>query len=323
MRTNHYMDVIVQRLKGKVPALFFTLLSLFVSNLTVADASDKRVVFVMAKETQAYSDFISAFTRELGAEAKVHIVSDSTHREPIQRANLIITLGAEAAREMTDAPAGVPTLNTLVTRTDINRLKANHRIGVNSTVLYIDQPVQRVLALIKVGLPARTRITVALGPVSMMLRPDIESGCRQEGLLCDVMVVEGESGIDEALTQAERYGKVLLVLPDSNVVNSLTARNLILGAYRRGVALIGYSRALVKAGALMAVYSTPSQLGQDAAKVAGRLLAGSKPPNLQSPGHYPNHYSVSVNYQLARALRLTLDTEQTLLRAIHRVERND
>ena len=112
--------------------------------------------------------------------------------------------------------------------------------------------------------------------------------------------------------------QVLLTLPDSTVVNSKTAKTLILNAYLRRIPIVGYSRAFVKAGALLAVHSTPQELGRQAGEVLARAL-GPQATRLPLTAH-PSYYSVSVNYQVARALDIDLPTEDELLKALRALE---
>jgi hypothetical protein len=71
----------------------------------------------------------------------------------------------------------------------------------------------------------------------------------------------------------------------------------------------------------MAVHSTPEQLGMDAANVVRETVA-ERQANVPD-GRYPGIFSVSVNYQLARALRLDMRSEVALEEIIRRAERNE
>ncbi len=230
---------------------------------------------------------------------------------------LVITVGSSAARLAIDS--GLPTLNTMITRRHFQSIKGTYESPV--TALYLEQPFSRMLTLVKTTLPDRKQITVILGLTSRLMQEEINVACQAQGLRCTSVVVKDQAGLEQAQQFAASTGKVMLVLPDPQVVNASTARNLILGAYRRGVALVGYSSALVKAGALMSVHSTPGQLGEDAAAMAIEMLQrGSL--NVP-PARYPERYNVSVNYQLARALQLDLATEASLTNAIEKAERNE
>ncbi len=227
---------------------------------------------------------------------------------------LVVSVGSRAALLAVDS--GLPTINTLVTRRNFDALRGMYRTPVTS--IYLDQPLSRMLALIRTTLPDRDQLTILLGPTSKQAEKQITESCSDQKLICEAITVEDPSGIEKVLQLASRHDKVVLVLPDLKIVNASTARNLILGAYRRGVALVGYSSALVKSGALMAVHSTPEQLSEDASLMVADMLKG--PSITIPPARHPEQYSVSINYQLARALQLDLAAESVLADAIKKAE---
>jgi ABC-type uncharacterized transport system substrate-binding protein len=98
----------------------------------------------------------------------------------------------------------------------------------------------------------------------------------------------------------------LLALPDPVVFNSQTAANILTAAYRRQVPLTGFSPAYVKAGALLALYSTPAQVGTRGGELLRQAMTGR--PLL--PPQSPREFVVAVNQNVARSLGLALDESQ-------------
>jgi signal transduction histidine kinase len=91
---------------------------------------------------------------------------------------------------------------------------------------------------------------------------------------------------------------ILLAVPDSTVYNNRTISNILLTAYHQRSPVVGFSPAYVKAGALLALYSTPAQVGQQAGEAARLGLAtGSLPPPAA-----PRHFRISTNPYVARSL---------------------
>lgn len=284
-------------------------------------AAAQNVVVVEDGDNPVHQQFTASFRQQLVNMTVVGLERKNASLESLKGASLVVSLGRLAAWDLSSMALDAPVINSLIAEADWQRLPAEDGERRRRTALYLDQPPSRLLALVKTAMPGRHQVTVALGPDSKRAEVAIEQGCRQHGLRCDVLLVEDEAGIDKALRRAAASDKILLVLADPQVVNATTARNLILGAYRRGVALVGYSKALVKAGALMAVHSTPAQLGEDASVAA--LEALNNEPVTVPPSRYPERYSVSVNYQLARALQLDIEPEASLLHAIEKAERNE
>jgi ABC-type uncharacterized transport system substrate-binding protein len=85
---------------------------------------------------------------------------------------------------------------------------------------------------------------------------------------------------------------------------------------RAQVPLVAFSPAYVRAGALLAVYSTPPQVGDQAAQW---VLNGLANRTLPEQALEPLDFEISVNEQVARVLGLSLDVK-ALTRALRRQE---
>lgn len=79
--------------------------------------------------------------------------------------------------------------------------------------------------------------------------------------------------------------------------------------------MVSFSPAYVKAGALMAIYSTPAQVGLQAAQLTRAVLQGK---DLAQP-QYPREFRIDVNASLARSMSLDIDA-QTLTERLLRLE---
>lgn len=222
--------------------------------------------------------------------------------------DLLITLGNEAAQQA--AGFALPTLNALITGRTFALLSGSYTSPLSA--LFLEQPLERQLQLIKIALPQRNRLTVLLGGSDEIQRRELEEGTSQLGLQLRVIVVDEESAIDRLFGSDILAEDTLLLLPDPVVVNRNTVKPLVLGSYRQGVPLVGYSQALVKAGALMAVHSSLPQLEAELAEMVREYVAGGALPE----PHYARAFEVSVNYQLARALGLSMPSEESLHQAL-------
>ena len=114
---------------------------------------------------------------------------------------------------------------------------------------------------------------------------------------------------------------LLLAAPDAQVYTRSTLQGMLLSAYRANNPVIGFSSAYVRAGALAAVYSTPEQIGRQAAEMILRA-AGQTDWQLPAPQN-PRYFSVEVNRDVARALGLSLEEDSRLLERLKRSEGNE
>ncbi len=94
----------------------------------------------------------------------------------------------------------------------------------------------------------------------------------------------------------------MLALYDPVAFKPVTAKWLLYMAYQRGLPVIGFSRAYLKAGAVASVFSTPEQIGRQAGEwLLQWLESGGK--DLGDP-QYPKYYSVDFNQPVAESLEI-------------------
>lgn len=224
-----------------------------------------------------------------------------------QKPQWIVAIGTAAQRGMQDlfaANGGAPPLLALlVPRQAFEQMAdpARLRAGALSAV-FLDQPPGRQLELIRLALPAANRVGILVGAESKSQSAALEKAARERDLQLAVSVV-GQDGLFPALQSLLANVDVLLALPDPAIFNSQTAANILTAAYRRQVPLSGFSPAYAKAGALLALYSTPAQIGARGGELLGQAVSGKSLPSPQ----WPREFVVSVNRDVARSLGLSLD----------------
>ncbi len=244
----------------------------------------------------------------------IHIISgkiqEPANLEQIGKSCLIVAIGSEALKSVLNINTKVPILSILAHKHIFDALTLKHSNPV--TAIYLDQPLERQLHLIQCLLPPEEQ-----QPLGLLL--GVHSGQIHESLQNAVVLRVNPSEnpvavLDALLDEAA----VVLAIPDPHIYNPKTARGILLTAFHKRVPLIGYSRTFVKNGALAAVYSTTKQLS--AQTVAMILTIINNPNKKLPPPQYPQEFSVAVNYQVAKSLGLTIDTEANLKYAIEKKE---
>ena len=283
-----------------------------------AAASEWRILVVLSDTTAPYVELTQVLRASLEKRdlvknfqtVQVGQLSELPARLP---SDLWVTVGVKAAEAVAGANLTVPTFNLLIPRQSFESLPRGAGKNLVSA-LYLDQPMVRQLQLIKAALPARDNVGVLLGPASQDRLRELQTSARQSHMKLKVELVNAEEQLLPALKKVLADSDVLLAVPDPLVFNRNTAQNVLLTSYRAKAPLFAFSKSYVTAGALAAVYSTPAQIGQQAGEIIQRYLqagGGTLPPP-----QYPEYFSVSVNYQVARSLGLVLDDEATLLERI-------
>jgi ABC-type uncharacterized transport system substrate-binding protein len=218
-----------------------------------------------------------------------------------KRFDLIITIGTDAARATRFTAGKAPVLNIMTTKDAFDSIWGQRK------------PADRQLKFINLVLPHNKNCGVLLGNRSSHLSTDLNlaaSGTRLELNIVDISV--SRKPID-AIRDIIEDNDVILVLPGTDGFTPNVAKWLLYMAYQREIPVIGFSKALVDAGALGAVHTTPEQIGRQAAEIVFRAAINSsgktdKPWRLPSP-QYPRYFDVSINGSVARTLKLNLQPD--------------
>ena len=218
---------------------------------------------------------------------------------------LVVAVGVGAMRGIADSGLKVPMVATLVPRASYQRFADSLGGGRSVTAVWLDQPVARQMDLLRLALPQRRRVGVLFGADSRLFEQELLRAGSERGL--DIVAAYAYSGeqVPTSLQRTLEDADVLLALPDPQIYNSSTIQNILTAAYRRRLPLVGFSAAYVKAGALLALYSTPAQVGAQAGEIARTVLAGKPLP----PPQWPREFAVGVNADVARSLGVPLDGE--------------
>jgi ABC-type uncharacterized transport system substrate-binding protein len=247
----------------------------------------------------------------------VNVHSQSGGKIDFSRENpdLIVAVGVSAAQELAAQNLSIPVLAVLIPRQAFEKI-ARQRDHKLFSAVFLDQPLARQMELIRLALPDRGRVGVVLGPDSLWAQKSLQAAASGAKL---GLAVEKISAAEELLPALQRVladSDVLLAVPEPLVFNKGTVQSLLLTTYRYQEPVIGFSHAYVKAGALASVHTTPEQVGRQAGEVVSRVLV-SRPAWLPPP-EYPKYFSVSVNYQVARSLGLSIGDEAVLLQKLKR-----
>ena len=281
----------------------------------VAPAQAAQVVLVVLSDNTApYQEVLQALDGGLlPPRYEVRVVSAGqaiADTAQARGADLIVTLGVQAAESLDRLPAAIPALAALVPRDwYVARGRTLLLKRRDVSVLFLDQPLRRQMRLLRAALPEAKEIGVVVSQQRAWLLPRIESAAKSFGLRVNAAVVRPELGLVAALDKVLGNSDALLALPDPEVFNSLTAQTVFLTTYRYREPVVGYSASMTRAGALISFYSTPAQIGRQAAALAVRILAAR---DKALPPQYPAEYSIAMNDYVARSLGMRLPSEGAL-----------
>ena len=293
-------------------------------------SANESVIIVSSDDGSAYAEAAQAVLTELVRSGvsrnDVRLMTaselvDAGQAGRLAQPRVFLTLGSLAAEILSQEVAGVPlapVLCALIPRSSFERIarQRSPKAAQRFSAIYLDQPLRRQLALIRLVWPQSQRLGVLWGTESVVRAPALRALAQPLGWTLVEAQMDTANGLFPALKQVANDSEVMLALPDPQVYNSSSIRNILLAAMRKQVPLVAFSPAYVRAGALMALYQTPTQAGQQAAGLALDVLRGKSLPAMPIES---SDFEVGVNRHVASALNLDLDPQELRL-ALRRQE---
>lgn len=263
---------------------------------------------VVSEPTGIYQEAAAGLTRALAGENWTLALS-TPERISVGRPDLVVAIGTRAFEAALAQPAR-PVLSLLVPRLTFERLAAGKE---QVTALYLDQPLARQLQLLDLALPGLKRVGAPLGPASQALQSALQTAARESGIEVASVQIERAAELHAGLDVLATDSQAFLLLPDPLVAQRNMLQNFFLHTYRLRKPVLAYSAPLAQSGALLALYATPAQLGEEAAEWIRESRNGSF--RLGAPRH-PQRFTVAVNRTVARSLQIALPSEAVLTREL-------
>jgi ABC-type uncharacterized transport system substrate-binding protein len=290
--------------------LFFNLLLASTIALlpTIVCAEKLTVRLLLSDNTPTYQQFSVAFNKALAANnTNVTVVSTTVGSIPQNesKVDLTIAVGLKAV-EYSSTNIDTPLLSVMIPKMAYELMHKNrqsHHLSGAMSALYLEQPWSRQLNFIRTILPNRN-------VVGLLYTPDAQPGLPRplQGMSVYAQPVKSSETLFETLENVFENSKLLLITQDSDIYTSQNVRNILLTSYKYKIPVIGTSPAYVSAGALCALYATPTQFATQTAEIVTYFENNHQLPEPQ----HPNSYSISVNQPVSHSLEIQLDTPEAI-----------
>ncbi len=224
-----------------------------------------------------------------------------------QPVDLIVTVGYKAADSMAGKSTR-PLLAAMLPSDAYPDVLAQRATGSQTSAIYLDQPWSRQVAFLHAALPEAKKIGVLHSLKVQLDLSGLLAALARYDLSLFARPLREDQSIFDGLEKVLVNSDVLLALPDVTIYNSNTIRNILLSSYRHGIALVGFSQAYVKAGAMCAIYSTPEQLAAQAGVTILSYASSARLPAAQ----FSTLYSISINQEVARSLGFSVLSAEAL-----------
>jgi len=278
----------------------FLLKCLLVLFVVCGQASAANVYLILSSDTASNRRAATLIEQKaIQADNSVHIhteLLDTFNPNHIKSDDLLVTIGNKAISEITQFELNNPTLFSFSKQASLPKGNGNWSAVVT------EQPLSRLVSSIKPLLLEKYKKQLLL-----VASTDNDSVKNQVAQLAEpqlklITIPPNEKPaklIDEALFKAG----ALIAISDNYIWNTENARWMLYQAYRNNVAVIGYSKKFLKAGAMLAVYST---LDQIAVTTASQINHWYQHKNLTKNKVIFSNYNIEYNKKIARTLKVTV-----------------
>jgi ABC-type uncharacterized transport system substrate-binding protein len=282
-------------------------------------AESHNVLFVLSNSETLYTNFTDKTRQRLtenpDAESITvtrYILKKKIDPESLSRllssSKLVVTVGTRAAKILMQQQISQPVFFTMITKKTFEKIRSQTVIAETNpdkiSALFIDHAPYQHIALIKAALPETKKIGIFIYQHNQDLLEKFSNSRKYYGISITPILVKGPRDVLRKLPDALSRIDILLSLPDNRIFDKKSLRHILISTFRHKKPIAGYSSAFVKAGAVLALFTTPDDHSRQAAEVIYSSLQKNDirlPPPAQS-----KYFTIDVNYWVAQSLQLDI-----------------
>ena len=305
--------------------IFCTTLTATAETLAAVTPPDKKntqkhhVFIIFSPDNTLHADIIQKLSDNLKLNRPDIIISTVTPEEKIKSINsntdIIIGIGYAG---MYSADKLYPKTKKLYISTDPNKYKLDK--NKNNAILYMTQPYCRQIRFIK----QLNKNWKTIGLLNSQEKPidanTIQQCAKQHGIDTYIVNTINNEQQKDDIKDVLNHSDILLALPDKNIYNSKSVKNILLTSYRYRKPVIAFSSNFVDAGALAAIFSSTEQIAQSASKLVEQYFNSGQ--RFKKSVNYPHAFDVSINRQVFNALDLTAPELTQLKKTLRGLEKD-
>jgi ABC-type uncharacterized transport system substrate-binding protein len=169
------------------------------------------------------------------------------------------------------------------------------------TAIYADPSPFDQMRLISAIYQKPVSVAVLLSNKNVHLLPILKEAASTSNIALSIEPVSSGDDINRLLNRVANAA-VLLAIPDNTIYNAENIRNILITTYRRDQAVVGFSAAFVKAGALASTVSSIDDVLAQTEELLSEFSANGRLP----PPQFPKYFDVIINNSVARSLNLVI-----------------
>lgn len=305
-------------------SLFF-IIALFTTELSHADKLQKkntetyRVSIIYSQENSLQKEIQNILSNLLFSKfSNIKITTFSAHENKLIRAekpDLSISIGALSIQS---AEENQKNINKLFIATDPESFKLTINSNTKDAVLYMTQSYCKQLQLINSLNMEWKTVSLLVNDKKPVNSNTMESCALKNNLNIYKENTSGSKYLKSNIKNALNNSDVLLALPNKDIYNSKTVKNILLTSYRYRIPVIAFSKSFADAGALASIYSNKDSIAKSASNIVFRYFENNQ--NFNKSINHPKTYDIRINKQVFRALGLPTPNIENLKQYLDHLE---
>lgn len=276
-----------------------------------------KVVAVKSSALAPYASVLAGFRAEADADVQEVMLDESPATAArvfktvaAQKPALVLAIGplaANAARR--SLGEDIPVLFVMVPYFEKYGLESPNVTGIALTSDYTPE-----LGALKAMVPKAKRVGILHDPrFSAKQVQTAQEAATAQGLTIVPLEVEAQTKVEKVLGGAAGKVDALLMVADKTVANTAVVQALITFATAQKIPLVGLTPSQVKEGATLSLAPSPTAIGQQAGRLANRIVHEKVDPGALAVAQ-PEGMDLAISLGATRKLSSSCDVAMDLLR---------
>lgn len=294
------MDITFRRRRSFLVALACGIAVPHYEEIWAADFAHRDVEIVTVDDSDTTRRIIEGLQKRFpGAQVTI----DLSKPLPPRRNPVYVAVGPAALRALVNKEID-GTIVSVFTSSQAYRsiLESAPKRPNSVTAIYAEPSPADQMRLISAIYKRRVTVAVFISERTSYLLPTLRPAAAEAGLELNIEHVGADDNLNRALNRVSQ-APVILAVPDTSIYNAENIRNILVTSYRHNQAVVGFSSALVNAGALATTYSSIEDIAAQIDELLDEFAGSGRLPAPQ----FPKYFSTVVNDSVARSLNLVID----------------
>lgn len=285
--------------------------------MVAAAQARSKVVAVKSSALAPYASVLAGFRAETDADVQEVMLDESPATAArvfktvaLQKPALVLAIGplaANAARR--SLGEDVPVLFVMVPYFEKYGLEGPNVTGIALTSDYTPE-----LGALKAMVPKATRVGILHDPrFSAKQVQEAQAAAGSVGVTIVSLEVDSQAKVEKVLERAASKVDAMLMVADKTVANTAVVQALISFATAQKIPLVGLTPSQVKEGATLSLAPSPTSIGQQAGRLANRIIHEKVDPGALAVAQ-PEGMDLAISLSATRKLSSSCDAAMDLLR---------